>query len=53
MRPNPFKCRITPRSPQIRATIEQEGQQALSDLAPYEGETKYRMSQFYQRKKLS
>ncbi|KAL1882471.1 hypothetical protein Plec18167_002887 [Paecilomyces lecythidis] len=53
MRPNPFKCRITPRNPEIRATIEREGQQALSDLSPYEGETKYRMSQFYQTNKLS
>ncbi|KAL3496323.1 cytochrome P450 [Aspergillus germanicus] len=47
MRPNPFKCRITPRSDEIRATIEREGLQALQDLAQYEGETKYRMSTFY------
>ena len=49
MRPRPFKCSITPRSPEIRATIEREGRQALADLAQYKGETKYRMSTFYQR----
>lgn len=47
MRPQPFKCRFTPRSAEIQATIDREGQQALVDLAPYDGETKYRMSQFY------
>ncbi|TFK51547.1 putative cytochrome P450 [Heliocybe sulcata] len=47
MRPQPFKCRITPRNEAIRDTIEQEGRQALEDLAKYEGETKYRMSTFY------
>ncbi|KAL4886712.1 cytochrome P450 [Aspergillus karnatakaensis] len=52
MRPNPFKCRITPRSEEIRATIEREGLQALQDLAQYEGETKYRMSTFYASDKL-
>ncbi|KAL4937875.1 hypothetical protein BDV06DRAFT_232277 [Aspergillus oleicola] len=52
MRPNPFECRITPRSEEIRKTIEREGLQALSDLAKYEGETKYRMSTYYQQKKL-
>lgn len=49
MRPNEFKCRITPRSDEIRATIEREGAQALQDLARYTGETKYRMSRFYQQ----
>ncbi|KAL2012154.1 hypothetical protein VTN00DRAFT_4872 [Thermoascus crustaceus] len=53
IRPSPFKCRFTPRSPTIRATLEREGKQALVDLAPYAGETQYRMSQFYQMKKLS
>jgi hypothetical protein len=48
MRPNEFKCRITPRSDEIRATIEREGTQALQDLARYTGETKYQMSRFYQ-----
>ncbi|KAL4924047.1 cytochrome P450 [Aspergillus undulatus] len=47
MRPNPFKCRITPRSDEIRETIEREGMQALRDLAKYDGETKYRMSTYY------
>ncbi|KAL1976196.1 hypothetical protein VTN31DRAFT_2478 [Thermomyces dupontii] len=51
-RPSPFKCRITPRSPEIKATIEREGQEALANLAPYEGETKYRMSKFYQQETL-
>lgn len=49
MRPNEFKCRITPRSDEIRATIEREGTQALQDLARYMGETKYQMSRFYQQ----
>ncbi|KAL9080413.1 MAG: hypothetical protein Q9157_000798 [Trypethelium eluteriae] len=48
MRPQPFKARFTPRSEEIRATIEREGRQALQDLAEYEGETNYRMSTFYQ-----
>lgn len=47
MRPNPFECRITPRSPEIRAAIEREGRQALQDLSMYDGETQYRMSTFY------
>lgn len=52
MRPNPFECRITPRSPEIRAAIEREGRQALDDLAQYDGETKYRMSTYYASEKL-
>ncbi|KAL3456641.1 cytochrome P450 [Aspergillus heterothallicus] len=52
MRPNPFECRITPRSDAIRATIEREGLQALQDLSQYNGETKYRMSTFYATDKL-
>jgi hypothetical protein len=47
MRPRPFEVRITPRSEAIRQTIVREGEQALADLAQYEGETKYRMSTFY------
>ncbi|KAJ5302937.1 hypothetical protein N7476_009736 [Penicillium atrosanguineum] len=47
MRPNPFECRVTPRSPEIRAAIEREGRQALQDLSVYDGETQYRMSTFY------
>ncbi|KAJ5669507.1 cytochrome P450 monooxygenase [Penicillium macrosclerotiorum] len=47
MRPNPFECRIAPRSPEIRTTIEKEGRLALQDLSSYEGETKYRMSTYY------
>ncbi|KAJ5937278.1 hypothetical protein N7454_004933 [Penicillium verhagenii] len=52
MRPNPFECRITPRSSEIRATIEREGQQALQDLSEYDGESKYRMSTFYSMDKI-
>lgn len=52
MRPNPFQCRITPRSPEICATIEREGQKALENLSPYEGKTRYRMSTYYATKKL-
>lgn len=47
MRPQPFKVRFTPRNEAIRQTIIREGEQALADLAQYEGETKYRMSTFY------
>lgn len=49
MRPEPFKCSITPRSEEIRQTIEREGRQALEELSVYEGETQYKMSQFYQK----
>ncbi|KAG2413757.1 hypothetical protein HFD88_002946 [Aspergillus terreus] len=52
MRPNPFECRITPRSSEIQATIEREGMQALQDLAQYDGETEYRMSTYYAMEKL-
>lgn len=50
MRPQPFRCRFTPRSMEIRETIDREGQQSLHDLSAYDGETKYRMSQFYAEK---
>ncbi|KAJ5646617.1 hypothetical protein N7490_002989 [Penicillium lividum] len=52
MRPNPFKCQITPRSSEISATMEREGQQALENLSEYDGETKYRMSTYYGMEKL-
>lgn len=52
MRPNPFECSITPRSEEIRATIVREGEQALQDLAKYDGESKYRMSTYYAQEKL-
>lgn len=45
-RPQPFKVSIQPRSERIRQTIVREGEQALVDLAQYDGETKYRMSTF-------
>lgn len=53
MRPQPFECSITPRSEEIRRTIEHEGKQALEDLEQYRGETKYRMSTFYSRNDLA
>ncbi|KUI63565.1 Cytochrome P450 1A1 [Cytospora mali] len=49
MRPRPFECSIVPRSEDVRQTIEREGRQALQDLEQYRGESKYRMSTFYQR----
>lgn len=42
-----FKVNIKPRSEIIRQTIVREGQQALTKLVIYEGETKYRMSTVY------
>ncbi|MCJ1394677.1 hypothetical protein MMC18_007557 [Xylographa bjoerkii] len=47
MRPNPFKCRIAPRSEEIRRTVEREGREALERLGRYEGETKFKMSNFF------
>ena len=47
MRPQDFPCRFTPRSAEIKDTIEREGKQALAELAQYEGESKYRASTFY------
>ena len=54
MRPEPFKCSIEPRSEEIRQTIEREARQAEDDLSVYDGESKYRMSEFYkvQREKV-
>ncbi|GAB7354615.1 hypothetical protein MBLNU459_g5053t1 [Dothideomycetes sp. NU459] len=49
MRPEPFECSITPRSEEIRQTIIREGEQALADLSIYDSETKYRMSQFFEK----
>lgn len=53
MRPQVFECSITPRSERIRQTIEREGTQALQDLEQYRGESKYRMSTFYQQNELA
>lgn len=47
MRPQPFECRFTPRSPEIKETIEREGRQALEELSQFEGESQYRLSTFY------
>ncbi|KAK3938547.1 hypothetical protein QBC46DRAFT_451088 [Diplogelasinospora grovesii] len=51
MRPQPFKCSITPRTPGIKETIVREGEQALLHLKILDGESKYRMSTFYQTQK--
>ena len=51
MRPQPFDCRWTVRSEEIRRTVEREGKQALEELDQYTGETKYRMSTFYQQER--
>lgn len=51
MRPVPFKCEILPRSAEIKEAIVREGEEALGELKVHEGETKYRMSTFYQSKK--
>jgi len=53
MRPRPFECSITPRSEEIRKTIEREGRQALDDLEQYRGQSKYRMSTWYQQSELA
>ncbi|KAK5046344.1 hypothetical protein LTR84_008488 [Exophiala bonariae] len=47
MRPQPFECRFTPRSSEIKETIEREGRQALEELSQFEGESQYRLSTFY------
>ncbi|KAK0640556.1 cytochrome P450 [Cercophora newfieldiana] len=51
MRPQPFRCQITARTEQIRESILREGEQALEDLKIHDGESKYRMSTFYQKEK--
>ncbi|KAL1898491.1 hypothetical protein Sste5346_003394 [Sporothrix stenoceras] len=51
MRPEVFRCSIEPRSEEIRETLVREGQQALIDLKPLDGESKYRMSTFYQEQR--
>lgn len=52
MRPQPFKCSITPRSEDIKQAILREGELALDELSVYDGETKYMMSQFYEKPRL-
>ena len=49
MRPEPFPARFTVRSEEIRRTVAREGQGALGELEVYRGESKYRMSTFYQQ----
>ncbi|KAK3315761.1 cytochrome P450 [Apodospora peruviana] len=49
MRPVPFRCEILPRTEEIREAIVREGEQALRGLKVHDGESKYRMSTFYQQ----
>ncbi|EFX02538.1 cytochrome p450 monooxygenase [Grosmannia clavigera kw1407] len=51
MRPQPFRCDTQPRTLEIGATIEREGREALLALKPLDGESRYRMSTFYQAQK--
>jgi cytochrome P450 len=51
MRPQPFPCEIVPRSEEVREAILREGEQALADLKVHDGESRYRMSTFYQQQK--
>jgi cytochrome P450 len=51
MRPQPFRCDISPRTEEIRNTIVREGEQALNDLKVHDGESKYKLSTFYQQQK--
>ncbi|KAJ2894787.1 uncharacterized protein MKZ38_007216 [Zalerion maritima] len=55
MRPQPFQCDIAPRNDKVRKTVVREGEMALQDLKVLDGDSKYRMSTFYQeqRKKLA
>lgn len=50
MRPQPFKCRFTPRSDDIRAAIEREGREALQNLSVYDFESE-RIAQYLQKTK--
>ena len=50
MRPQPFPCRFTPRSAEIRETIDREGRQALEDLSIYEGQSA-RVADFFKGSK--
>lgn len=50
MRPQEFPCRFAPRSEDIRKTVLREGQQALDDLAVYDGESE-RVAEFFQKAK--
>lgn len=45
MRPQEFPCRWTPRSEEIKATIEREGRQALDELSVYDCESE-RVTEF-------
>lgn len=51
MRPQPFRCRFTPRSEEIKAAIAREGRQALDDLSVYDGESD-RIAEFFQTRKV-
>ncbi|KAK5175142.1 uncharacterized protein LTR77_000279 [Saxophila tyrrhenica] len=49
-RPEPFACRFTPRSEDIRQAIEREGRQALEDLSVYDFESE-RIAQYLKKSK--
>lgn len=51
MRPQPFKCDISPRSEEVRETIVREGKRALSDLGVLDGVSEYKLSTFYRSQK--
>ena len=42
-RPQPFKARFVPRTPEIRDLILKEAENARVELAKYDGETKVRL----------
>lgn len=49
-RPQPFPCRFTPRSEEIKQAIEREGRDALQSLAIYDGESE-RVAEVFKPKK--
>ncbi|KAK3402352.1 cytochrome P450 [Sordaria brevicollis] len=51
MRPKAFRCVIVPRTERVRETMVREGEEAERELRWLEGESKYRMSTFYQERR--
>lgn len=51
MRPQPFRCEIVARNEGVRGVVVREGVDALKDLGVLDGESRYRMSTFYQAQK--
>ncbi|EMC96385.1 hypothetical protein BAUCODRAFT_473264 [Baudoinia panamericana UAMH 10762] len=50
MRPQPFECRFTVRSPEIHEAVMREGREALENLSVYEGESG-RVGEFFKQTK--